>query len=190
MAGRNAKPVALLESEGKAKLSKEEIERRRALEIKLGERGLVLYPEVKVDPIAYRRWLELAVAYEDFDYVTSADAGIVNRLCLKTSELWELRRRASALKEISLSKKQRDIAYDLFVDEGNREYVRAIMDTVDFLLTTKGYIDIQKAINSKESSILADEKELFLTSLSRVKSIPKKSSEPANDLDEFDLGDL
>jgi hypothetical protein len=190
MAGRNAKPVEFHVIDGKAKLSKKELERRKSLEIKLGKSGVRLYDAVKADPVAYERFIELAEDFENFEFVSSSDSGIINRLCLKTSELAELRKRAAEIKKKSLPKEQREVAYNLFVDEGGREYTKAIMDTVDFMFSTKGYIDIETAINSKESSILADEDRLFLNSLAKVKSVPKKQEPPADPLTNAGFGGL
>jgi len=190
MAGRNAKPVQFHVIDGRANLSKKELERRKSLEIKLGKSGVRLYDAVKADPVAYEKFIELAEEFEGFEFVSSSDSGIINRLCLKTSELAELRKRAAGIKEKSLDKKQREVAYDLFVDEAGREYARVIFETVDYILRTKGFIDIQKAINAKEASILADEDRLFLNSLAKIKSIPKKAPEEVDPLADAGFGGL
>ncbi|MCL2690257.1 MAG: hypothetical protein FWE57_10495 [Chitinispirillia bacterium] len=190
MAGRNAKPVQFHVIEGKAKLSKKEIERRKALEIKLGKSGVRLYDAVKADSVAYDKFVELAEEFDSFEFVTSSDSGVINQLCLMTSELDALRKEAAQIRKTCFSSKEYGVAYSLFADETTREHAKAVLEKVEFMLSVKARESLQKTINSTVAQILALENTLFLNPLAKIKSIPKKAPEAESPLAAAGFGDL
>lgn len=100
MPGRNAKPINILEFEGKKHLTKSEKEARRAAEIKIGDNNFICPDYIRSDPMALSKWKELIKLFsipEAKDLITSWDSDAIAMYCQTFSEertLIDLRARA------------------------------------------------------------------------------------------------
>lgn len=158
MPGRHAKPVDLILAEGnKGHFSKEELEKRKENEIKLGDNNLKCPDFIKNDEIAYQKWKELVKNYKEAEkdgiqLITSSDVGLLARYCKTFSDYQKL-------------VKQKD----------------NIEDDIDTLLR------LENAINKKMDMLIKMEDRLFLNPLSKIKTIPKpvKEDKPVNKFEEF-----
>jgi phage terminase small subunit len=90
MAGRKAKPIQLHLADGKSRLTKADIQKRKDLEAKnrFGNYCFRVPSNVKADKIALQKWKEITKLYRDgnVDFVTTADTAILMQYCLTYAE--------------------------------------------------------------------------------------------------------
>lgn len=159
--GRNAQPIEIIKGKGRSNhLTKAEIERRKAAEIKLGEKDLEkLSPPdfIKNNVTAYKHWKQHIKEYkeaakEGIEILTSADIGQLALYCRTFSEYESL---------INFSKDDLDIS---------------------------DYLKLETAINKKMDMLIKMQDRLFLNPLARIKNVPtKEKKKPDNPMDEFGI---
>lgn len=144
---RPAKPVSLhLANGNKRCLTKAEIEHRQKNEIKLGNQSFVCPDNVVNDKIALDKWNELMVIYSDIEFVGTADAGILERYCMLTSDLYRLRK----IQSLEWTKYERGE------------------------ITFEAYNKVEQAINKKNELLVKIEDRIFLNPVCRIKNVAKK----------------
>lgn len=176
MAGRPAKPIALhLQNGNKRHLTKAEIEQRQKSEVRLGDKKMKCPDFVKNDVDAYKKWKELIKLYEDIDFVSSGDIGLLGRYCVTHSQYLKLLNRMSHIRNIAQDAD--DVEDYMSNAEFNAKMQKQIMDMV----STDGVLRIEKAVNQKSDMLIKMEDRLFLNPVAKVKNIPKKDSEGEGD---------
>lgn len=89
--GRNAQPVELILAKGRSHhLTKAEIERRKAAQIKTGQRTFKASEQVMADPVALAKFKQLRKLFKDIEFVEALDENLINRYCLTYSQLQAL----------------------------------------------------------------------------------------------------
>lgn len=182
--GRNAKPVELLQIEGKKHLTKAEIESRKNSEIRLGDHKLKCPDFVKNDIAAYKKWKEITTLYKDFDFVGSGDAGLLARYCKSFSEYQDMLDSYQRIKEIHYDSKQLDEFLDAEVTDADTGEAMALFSCkvkkqLRDMISINALLAVESAINKKMDMLIKMEDRLFLNPLAKVKSIPKKAEEEA-----------
>lgn len=177
MAGRPAKPISLhMQNGNKRHLTKAEIEHRQKSEVRLGDKKMKCPDFVKNDVAAYKKWKELIKLYEDVEFVSSGDIGMLARYCMTHSQYLKLIERLKRVKDIA--QYPDDVEnYILSTDEFNARIKRQLMDMV----STDGVLRIEKAVNQKLDILIKMEDRLFLNPVAKVKNIPKKEPEGESD---------
>ena len=149
------KPLQVVVFENKHHRSKKQIEQRANTEIKLGDKKLILNSSVKRDKVALNKWKELVTLYDEMDYVSSADSGILSQYCLCYSELENLlNKQEEILKDL---KKQKKTALEIVV----------VMDKTN----------LDNMINKKREALQKIVTKIFLDPTARIKAIPLKEPE-------------
>lgn len=173
MAGRPAKPISLhIQNGNKRHLTKAEIEHRQKSEVRLGDKKMKCPDFVKNDTEAFKKWKELVRLYEDVDFVSSGDIGMLARYCVTHSQYLKLLERLKRIKDIA--QEPDDVEEYIYSDnEFNTRIKRQLADMV----STDGVLRIEKAINQKLDVLIKMEDRLFLNPVAKVKNIPKKQSE-------------
>jgi len=147
---RPAKPVSLHLANGNTRgLTKAEIEYRQKNEIKLGDQSFICPDNILGDEIALSKWNELMVIYSDIEFVGTADAGILERYCMLTSDLYRLRRIQ------------------------NLEWTKYEVGEITFEVYNK----VEQAINKKNELLVKIEDRIFLNPVCRIKNVAKKPDE-------------
>lgn len=182
--GRNAKPVELLQIEGRKHLTKAEIENRKDSEIHLGDHKLKCPDFVKNDIAAYKKWKEMTALYKDFDFVGSGDAGLLARYCKSFSEYQDLLDSYQRIKEIHYDSKQLDEFLDAEVADADTGQEMALFSykvkkQLRDMISVNALLAVESAVNKKMDMLIKMEDRLFLNPLAKVKSIPKKVEEEA-----------
>jgi phage terminase small subunit len=177
MAGRHAKPISLhLQNGNKRHLTKAEIEHRQNSEVRLGTKKMKCPDFVKNDVDAFKKWKELIKLYEDVEFVSSGDIGMLARYCITHSQYLRLLERLKRIKDIAQEPDDiEDYIYDS--EEFDARIRRQLMDMV----STDGVLRIEKAVNQKLDILIKMEDRLFLNPVAKVKNIPKKESEGESD---------
>ena len=178
--GRNAKPIELLQSEGRKHLTKSEIESRKNTEIRFGDHKLKCPDFVKNDIAAYKKWKEITSLYKDFDFVSSGDSGLLARYCKSFSEYQDLLNSYQRIKEIHYDMKELDEALDgTYEDEETekRLFSYKVKKQLRDMISVNALLSVEAAINKKMDMLIKMEDRLFLNPLAKVKSIPKKEKE-------------
>lgn len=178
--GQNAKPIQLHIAAGNPnRLTKSEIERRQAAEIKFGEHRLTCPAYVKRDVVAFAKWKEIARLYKDVDFVASGDLGLIGRYCQTWSEYQNLIRCREQINRT-------DFDYNEEVEEaleekyGERQAAK-LFQKIEFILSVGGLITIDTAINKKMDMLIKMEDRMFLNPLAKLKNIPKKEKQKADE---------
>lgn len=178
--GRNAKPIELLQIEGKKHLTKKEIESRKESEIHFGDHKLKCPEFVKSDLAAYKKWKEITRLYNDFDFVSSGDSGLLARYCKSFSEYQDLLCSYQRIKEIHYDMEELDSELDNEYENDNEEkrcFSYKVKKQLRDMISINALLSIESAINKKMDILIKMEDRLFLNPLSKVKSIPKKQQE-------------
>lgn len=192
MAGRNGKPIQLHILDGKKHLTKSEIEFRQQNEIRLGTSELKMPAQVRRDPVAKKKWKELAALYDGIEFVSSSDIGVIAQLCLSYSELDSLLNDLRHIEEMEPFEPEEEveIADEMEGRLGARQ-ARNMWRKVEYIMSIDGKLELNKAINQKRSLIRSLEDRLFLNPVAKVKNIPKQQKEkPANPLDRAGFGNV
>ena len=179
--GRNAKPIDLLQAEGRKHLTKAEIESRKSSEVHIGDHRLKCPEFVKNDLTAYKKWKEVIALYKDVDFVGSGDAGLLARYCKSFSEYQDLLQSFQRIKEIHYDSEDLDEALDgTYTDDENQEkhlFSYKVKKQLRDMISINAILAIETAINKKMDMLIKMEDRLFLNPLSKIKSIPKKPEE-------------
>ncbi|QEY34626.1 terminase [Caproiciproducens galactitolivorans] len=176
--GRNAKPIELLEAEGRKHLTKEEIRTRKENEIQFGSHKLKCPEFVKNDLVAYKKWKEITALYKDFDFVSSGDSGLLARYCKSFSEYQDLLTSYQRIKEIHYDMAELDEALEgTYVDDENEErklFSTKVKKQLRDMISVSALLSIESAINKKMDMLIKMEDRLFLNPLAKIKNVPKK----------------
>lgn len=75
-----------------SRLTKSEIERRKAAEIKIGSREFLVPPNIESNKIAKEKWDHITSLYKNLDHeiVTDADIDLIEQYCIAYSEYCQL----------------------------------------------------------------------------------------------------
>lgn len=148
---RPAVPMSLMDK--KPKRSNAFIDERLEHEktMKIGEKTFVITEKILQKKQAIAKWNELVKIFEDFDWVTNVDAGLIELYCLTFAEYSEL---------IDTRRAVENEGWDL-----QKQFY-----TIDKL-------GIDNAINKKLQLLISMKDKLFLTPVSRMRTIPKKNDE-------------
>lgn len=175
--GRNAKPIDILVAQGKKHLTKAEIEKRKDVEIKLGNNKLTCPSYIKSDVNAYAKWKEINKIYKEVEFVSSSDTGLLARYCMSHSEYIDLLERKKRIDYIA--EDSQDIeGYICGTEEFNNNIKRKLLDMV----STAAILNLEAAINKKMDMLIKMEDRLFLNPLAKVKNIPKKEPDKVDPL--------
>ena len=155
--GRNAKPTELLLLEGKTHLTKAQLEKRKAQEIKLKNQTIRADPMVMADKRALKEFKNLRKLYAEIDFVGTLDSHIINQYCLSVAELDDL----------------------VMVLTGVREMMRS-EDPAAKAAAIKNYLSIDTELRLKRTEIMKLSDRLYLNPVSRTKNLPKREK-PARD---------
>ncbi len=161
MAGRNAQPLALVRSNGRKHLTKDEIEHRQKSEIKLKNKTLHASDAVLKCPRALQEFKRLKKLYKEIEFVGSLDEHLINQYCMA---VWEL----DVMTELM------DNAMKVIRDEE-----RTISEK---LIAQKQVLEIGSELRLKRQQVVTLGDRLYLNPVSRTKNIPRK--EPRKPRDE------
>lgn len=184
MSGRNAKPVILQVMEGNPNnLTKAEIERRKAAEIKLGSDKLTMPAFIKDDPVAKKKWRDLVKEYKEakelgIDLVTSTDTGLLARYCQTFSEYKALVKRRQAIDNIDILDTGE---LDILEKATDEQMAKKLFNKINYIISTEGILKMDTAINKKMDMLIKMEDRLFLNPLAKVKNIPKRPAKDTGD---------
>ncbi|QYR20810.1 P27 family phage terminase small subunit [Paenibacillus sp. sptzw28] len=184
MPGRNAKSIGLHLAEGNpSHLTKEEIEARKAAEVKLGEQDLAKLKKpsfITKDKAANKLWNELIKEYKSaakqgVELLTSSDIGMLAMYCKTFSEYERLLIQYQRIENIVIDE---DVLHE-FIDGA------VVADQVNYkalqylsqLASLEGVLKIETAINKKMDMLLKMQDRLFLNPLAKVKNVPKPKQE-------------
>jgi phage terminase small subunit len=166
-AGRPRQPVELLKQRGKKHLTKSEIARRKAEEVKLGKQKIAVPEHVKKDITAYKKWQEIIKIYKGTDVVSSSDAGFLARYCMTWSEYIRLCETRNRLGNLQADWSQ----YENVLPEDFKE-------AIEKALSLNADLQLESAINKKMELLIKMEDRSFLNPLAKVKGIPQPQEKP------------
>lgn len=176
--GRNAKPVSILQAEGKKHLTKAEIEKRKKSEIKVGSSVLKCPAFVKKNVVAYKKWQEVLEVYKDVDFVSSGDIGLLARYCMSFSEYENLLECRDTINKIDSFLAEEIIeAEEVLSEKLSDRQITRLFRKMDFLISVDGLMAIETSINKKMDMLIKMEDRLFLNPLAKIKNIPKETKE-------------
>lgn len=152
---RNAQPVEVIQMNGKSHhLTKAEIERRKAAEIKISNKAFKASELVMADERALKEFKRLKRLYKEIEFIASLDEHIINQYCLSVSELDDL---ILALNIARQKMKSDDPAEQ---KEGLGMFMA--LDT---------------EVRMKRQEILRLSDRLYLNPVARTKNVPKKQED-------------
>lgn len=159
---RTAKPIQLYESAGNPnRLTKAEIERRKASEIKIKNKTFKASEAVMQDQRALTEFKRLKKLYKEIEFVGSLDEYIINQYCLSVSELDDLVEALNIAREEMRAKSKNKRAIGL-----------------------KNFMDIDVEVRMKRNEIIKLSDRLYLDPVARTKNVPKKQKKNEDDPNE------
>ena len=184
--GRSALPVDVHLALGNPNnLTKAVLAARAAAEIKISDKTLVEPAYVAFNTAAHGKWCELVALYEDLDFVTAADSGIVAEYCMQYAQYVELLSHLAAIQRVSFSDDEMDVACAAIEDVKGERAAAKMWRKIEYVLSIEAIMKMNAAINAKLVGINALQDRLFINPLSRIRTIPKKpqtaSTDPAAD---------
>lgn len=156
---RTAKPIQLYEAAGNPnRLTKAEIQRRKASEIKIKNKTFRASETVMQDQRALREFKRLKKLYKEIEFVGSLDEYIINQYCLSVSELDDLiialNIAREEMKAKSRTKREKGLAR---------------------------FMDIDTEVRMKRNEIIKLSDRLYLDPVARTKNVPKKTDKAEGD---------
>ena len=88
--GRTKQPAEIIELYGKSHISKAELEKRKAGELRLEQKGLKPDKLVSADKRALAEFRRLKKLYGEIAFIAALDNHLINQYCLAVSELDDL----------------------------------------------------------------------------------------------------
>ncbi len=168
MSGRPPKPIEFSVIDNKSRYTKEEINRRFELEKEMQIGTYDFKPTHKIlnNQTALKKWKELIALYKNFKFVTTIDTDLLEEYCITHSEYYELL-------------------------DCKTELETKIDDKIKLHHATNE-LKIDYRINKKLEVLIKLQDRLFLSPVSRIKSIPVKKEESTKvDLaDEMGFGNI
>lgn len=175
--GHNVKPLALHIAGGNAgHFTKAELKAKAEGEIKFGTGSLNPPSEVKKDKIAYDKWKELVKLYKGVGFISSGDTGTIAEYCTAYSEYRELLAQKKHLSNIDIEEVNEETKFikdALGMGGKDARSIARVFKKIDYLVSLNGYLQLDKAINSKRDQLLKFSDRLFLNPLSKIRSVPK-----------------
>jgi len=195
MAGRRGQPIDILVAKKKKHLTKEEKNRRKKGEIKLGSGKITCPMYVYSDKVAHKKWNELMADYnkskvEGIDLMKSSDAGILAMYCKTFSEYQELLNAYQRVGNIHFDCNELDEFLDDLDDEGKCLFSYKVKKQLRDLFSIGAILTIETAINKKMDMLLKMEDRLFLNPLAKVRNVPKKENPKADPLGDQGFGNV
>lgn len=167
MPGRNAQPLSIIKAKGHSHhLTKKEVERRKAAEIKISKKTFKACPQVLMDPRALREFRRIKKLYQEIEFVGSLDEHLINQYCLSVAELDDL------------------VAYLASTREKMRSELPSMRaDGISQFMA----VDIEVRMKRQEIVRMSDR--LYLNPVSRTKNVPKKAEDSKADPNASMFGD-
>jgi len=195
MAGRRGQPIDIVAARGKKHLTKEEKNRRKKGEIKLGSGKITCPMYVYSDKVAHKKWNELMADYnkskvEGIDLMKSSDAGILAMYCKTFSEYQELLNAYQRVSEIHYDCGELQELIEDTNDEGKYLYSYKVQKALKDLFSINAILTIESAINKKMDMLLKMEDRLFLNPLAKVRNVPKAAPKKADPLGDQGFGNV
>jgi phage terminase small subunit len=154
---RNAQPPEVIQMNGRSHhLTKAEIERRKATEIKIKNHTFKASELVMADERALKEFKRLKKLYKDIGFIASLDEHIINQYCLSVSEL-------------------DDLILALNIARNNMKSKDAIKQKEGLAM----FMALDVEVRQKRSEIVKLSDRLYLNPVSRTKNVPKKHPEEA-----------
>ena len=154
--GRNAQPIELIQGNGKSHhLTKDEIERRKAAQIKITNKLFKASDFVMKDQRALIEFKRLKKLYKDIEFIGALDEHIINQYCISVSELDDLVEISSRIRE------------DL-KDSSGPETTRLL----------GMFTNLDVSIRLKRQEIIKFADRLYLNPVARTRNVPKTKEEP------------
>jgi phage terminase small subunit len=192
MAGRRAKPAAILKFEKKSHRTRAELRDRERAEIRLGGKKFYAPTYICGDQIAMERWRECVKIFKEFALVSSSDIGHLARYCKMYSEYRDLldRRKAIASMDNLTGAEEKQI-----VDAAKKHMsdlaAKKLFEKVEYILSTSGILSIDSAINKKADQLTKMEDRLFLNPQAKIKTqIAKPAAKPVDPLADAGFANL
>lgn len=155
--GRNAQPIEIIQGNGRSHhLTKAEIERRKAAEIKVKNKTFKASEFVMQDPRALEEFKRLKKLYKEIEFINALDEHIINQYCMSVSELDDL------ITAMNVARRQ--------------------MKDEEEVVARKGlemYMSVGTEIRMKRQEILRLSDRLYLNPVARTKNVPRKPQEEA-----------
>lgn len=172
-----AKPVSVLEAEGKSHRTKAELEKRREGENALATgTSLKERPEVKQNEIAHKEFLRLNKLLKSIEKNDAIYEAVINRYCILHAECHDFQnRRSDFLRSIEELEADKD------------ELIRSEQMTLSAYYKMKNnlqnsVISLDKQIQAKRKMMFDIERENIMTISAALRSIPKKVDVSENPL--------
>jgi phage terminase small subunit len=162
--GRNGQPSDLIQMNGRSHhLTKEEVERRKAAEIKVTNKSFKASDSVMKDERALKEFKKLKKLYKDIEFVSALDEHIINQYCLSVSELDDM---------VEISSRIRENLKGSMAD-----------DTAKVL---EMFTNLDVSIRLKRQEIIKLSDRLYLNPVARTKNVPSAKKEaPKNKFSKF-----
>jgi phage terminase small subunit len=162
---RNAQPTEVIQMNGRSHhLTKAEIERRKAAEIKITNHTFKASDYVMADERALKEFKRLKKLYKEIEFVASLDEHIINQYCLSVSELDDL------ILTLNIAREDMKSADPIKQKEGLAMFMALGVE-----------------VRQKRSEIVKLSDRLYLNPVARTKNVPKKqeNDKPQNKFNKF-----
>ena len=170
------KSYAVIKTEGKSHRTKAELKARESAEkalitgTKLKER-----PEVSANKVAHKEFLRVSKLLEKIEKNDAIYEAVINRYCMLQAECKEFESKRESF-QVDIDELTRDKEQLLENGMALSTYFKLKKDM------QASIIALDKQIETKRKMILAIEKENLMTIAAALKSIPKKTEEPHNQI--------
>ena len=153
-------------------ISNEEREAKKESEITLGVIKYTAPDYVKNNTEANKKWNEITNLYKraGIQFVSSSDNGVMGRYCVIYSEYIDLVERRRILSNLEFPEDLGIVEKEL--TEVDRFRTERLFTLMDYLVATKGILELDKAINAKCKTLLDLENTLFLNPLAKIRAVP------------------
>jgi len=176
MGGRNAQPIDILKANGKKHLTKDEIEKRKNSEVKLGKTELekIKPPAfVKNDLIAYKHWKQHIKEYKEAstkgsELLSSSDVGMLAMYCKTYAEYERLQKSYQTIDKIAYDEHE----LDEYIEE-SEDFNCKVKLQLRSMIAVDGLLRIETAINKKMDMLMKMQDRLFLNPLAKIKNVPQ-----------------
>ena len=156
--GRTKQPAEIIELYGKSHISKAELEKRNAGELRLEQKGLKPDKLVSADKRALAEFRRLKKLYGEIAFIAALDNHLINQYCLAVSELDDL---------VQLLSEVRGQLADLpgMGEEGKRKQLSGL------------FLELDQEVRLKRAAVAKLGDRLYLNPVARVKHVPPKSKQ-------------
>ena len=160
--GRNGQPIEILQAKGKSHhLTKAEIAKRKAAQIKSGNKTFKASEQVMADQVALTKFKNLKKLFREIEFIDGLDENIINRYCITYSQLQSL-----------------------------LDYKIKHATALEGLVMFDEMLKLDARIDKKQDLLIKMEDRLFLNPVSRMKNVPKKEEKKADPLADMGYGNV